>query len=305
MNHALSNTTFVELAGREIPVPADRLYARYRMATDLDAVAADPRVPGTEFFRSLPKTRVESRIGPTLTPNFYYAASIARLVMLAPAKRLRARLPRELAPLEVLPGVGIFSIMLFRYDVCDIDFYTEAATGIAVRPARHAGPGIADLAASLQNDDLHSYVLSLPVNTEIAQIRGHDGYGFPKWVTPIDVDIDERHVAARVTNDQGGTDLAITATTPPQKAHQPLQKVSTGTSYTRIDGDWHATVNQIHTLKSGRALRPRGLDLTLGEGRLSDDVRSVGAQRVLALDVTTSAQIALHMPTPTSVDPRR
>ncbi|MGI5170550.1 hypothetical protein ACQEU3_39995 [Spirillospora sp. CA-253888] len=29
-------------------------------------------------------------------------------------------------------------------------------------------------------------MLSLPVNTEIAQVRGHDGYGFPKRVTGID-----------------------------------------------------------------------------------------------------------------------
>ncbi|MGN7862328.1 acetoacetate decarboxylase family protein [Microbacterium sp. 22303] len=304
MDRTQSDAVPVELGDRTIEVPADGLYARYRMNTDLDAVAKDPRVSGVDFFRPLPKTRVESRVGPTWTPNFYYAASIARLVMLAPTKRLRARLPRELAPLEVLPGLGIFSIMLYRYDVCDIDFYTEAATGIAVRPVRHGGPGIADLASSLQDDHLHSYVLSLPVNTEIAQIRGHDGYGFPKWVTPIDVDIDDRRVSARVSNDTGGADLTFSAPTPAQKTYRPLQKVSTGISYTRIDGDWHATLNQVHTLATGRALRPRGLQLTLGQGRVSDDIRSVGAKRVLALDVTTRAQIALHMPTPTSVDTR-
>lgn len=64
--------------------------------------------------------------------------------------------------------------MFFRYDVCDIDFYTEAAVGVAVRPARHGKLGLADMASSLANDHLHFYVLSLPVSTQIARVRGHD-----------------------------------------------------------------------------------------------------------------------------------
>ena len=110
--------------------------------------------------------------------------------MLARTSAIRRRLPKELAPLEIAPGLGLISVMFFRYDVCDIDFYTEAAVGIAVRPARHGRLGFVDLVAGLGNDHLHSYVLSLPVSTDIARVRGHVGYGFPKWVTDLDVDID-------------------------------------------------------------------------------------------------------------------
>lgn len=296
-------TVAVELGERTVEVPAGGLYDRYRMDTDLDAVAQDPRVPGVDFFCSLPKTRVDSRIGPTWTPNFYYAASTARLVVLAPAKRLRERLPEELSPLEVAPGVGIFSIMVFRYEVADIDFYTEAAAGIAVKPIRHGRLGAVDLAAALKNDHLHSYVLSLPVNTDIAQVRGHDGYGFPKWVTPIDVDITATRISSRVANAAGGTDLELSAPTPRQKQHRPLERVSTLTAYTQIDGDWHATLSQTHTLATGRKTFPRDIRLSLGQGRLSEDIRSVAPTRVLALDATTSAQIALHMPAPISAEP--
>ncbi|WP_051297647.1 acetoacetate decarboxylase family protein [Brevibacterium album] len=296
-------TVAVELGQKTVDVPAGGLYDRYRMDTDLDAVAQDPRVPGMDFFRSLPKTRVDSPIGPTWTPNFYYAASTARLVMLAPTRRLRDRLPRALSPLEVGPGLGIFSIMVFRYDVADIDFYTEAATGIAVKPIRHGGLGAVDLAAALKNDRLHSYVLSLPVNTQIAQVRGRDGYGFPKWVTPIDVGITAARVSSRVANDTGGIDLELSAPTPPQTQRRPLERVSFLTSYTQIDGNWHSTLNQTHALASGRALPPRGARLRLGQGRLSEDIRSVAPKRILALDVTTSAQMALHMPVPISAGP--
>ncbi|MBB3665256.1 hypothetical protein FB384_004209 [Prauserella sediminis] len=294
----------VDLGRKAVEVPAGGLYDRYRMDTDLDAVAEDPRVSDVKFFRGLSKTRVDSPIGPTWTPNFYYAASVARLVMLAPASRLRDRLPRELSPLEVAPGVGIFSIMVFRYDVADIDFYTEAATGIAVKPIRHGGLGAVDLAAALKNDHLHSYVLSLPVNTQIAQVRGHDGYGFPKWVTPIDVDITDARVSSRVANDTGGTDLELSAPTPSQKQHRTLERVSSLTSYTQIEGNWHSTLNQTHVLATGRKSLPRDIKLRLGQGRLSEDIRSVAPKRILALDVTTSAQIALHMPAPISADTR-
>ncbi|MEU4420792.1 acetoacetate decarboxylase family protein [Actinoplanes sp. NPDC024001] len=266
------------------------------MKTDLDVVAADPRVRSVDFFRRLPKTRVDSPVGETLTPNFYYRISTARLTMVAPSRAIRSRLPRELSPLEVAPGLGLVSVMFFRYDVCDIDFYTEAAVGIAVRPARHGGLGFVDTVAALKNEHLHSYVLSLPVSSEIAQVRGHDGYGFPKWVTDLDVQIDAERTTARVADD-----LAFSAATPRQTAHRGGDVVSALTSYTTIDGAWHATFSQTNVLSAGTVRFPRGVNLELGTGRLSDDVRSLKPIRTIQFDVVAEGQLALHMPVPTSV----
>ncbi|MER6169221.1 acetoacetate decarboxylase family protein [Streptomyces violaceorubidus] len=299
-----ARTVEVDLAGRLVAVPEGGLYDRFRMDTDLDEIERDSRVSSVDFFRRMPKSRVNSRIGPTLTPNFYYRISTTRLTMLAPARAIRTRLPRELDPLEIAPGLGIVSVMAFRYDVCDIDFYTEAAVGIAVKPARHGGLGLLDLVTGLKNDSLHSYVLSLPVNTEIAQVRGHDGYGFPKWITELDVDIDTERTSARITNDRGGLDLALSAPTPKQSSRPTGEHVSTLTSYTTIDGAWHSTTSQINMLASGTTRLPRGLDLQLGEGRVSDDLRSLKPIRTIQLDVTTEGQLALHMPVPTSIQDR-
>ncbi|MFB8277939.1 acetoacetate decarboxylase family protein [Nocardia colli] len=298
-------TVEVDLGGRLVTVPEGGLYDRFRMNTDLDEVARDPRVSSVEFFRRMPKTRVDSRIGPTLTPNFYYSIATARLTMLAPTKAIRSRLPEELDPLEIAPGLGVVSVMAFRYDVCDIDFYTEAAVGIAVKPARHSGGlGLFDLVTGLKNDSLHSYVLALPVNTEIAQVRGHDGYGFPKWVTPLEVDIDSERTSVRVSNDQGGLDLALSAPTPKQTARPTGTRVSTLTSYTTIESAWHSTTSQINMLSAGTTRLPRGLDLRLGEGRMSESLRALKPIRTIQLDVTTEGQLALHMPVPTSVQDR-
>ncbi|MFD7480605.1 acetoacetate decarboxylase family protein [Streptomyces sp. NPDC059837] len=298
-------TTKVDLGGRTVRVPKGGLYDRYRMDTDLDAVARDPRVSGVDFFRRLPKAKVDSAIGPTLTPNFYYRISTARLTMLARSRAIRARLPGELAPLEVAPGVGLVSVMFFSYDVCDIDFYTEAAVGIAVKPARHGRFGFFDLVAGLKNEHLDAYVLSLPVSTEIAQVRGHDGYGFPKWVTGLDVDIDAGRTTARVANDEGGTDLSLSAATPAQTVYPSGERVSTLTSYTSINGAWHSTLSQTNVLSSGTALLPRDVQLQVGEGRMADDLRSLRPIRTVQLDVVTEGQLALHMPVPTSVQSRK
>ncbi|MFJ3224459.1 acetoacetate decarboxylase family protein [Streptomyces sp. NPDC086783] len=299
-----TGTVEVDLGGRTVSVPKGGLYDRYRMDTDLDEVARDPRVSGVDFFRRLPKTKVDSAIGTTLTPNFYYAVSTARLTMLAPSRAIRSRLPGELAPLEIAPGVGLVSVMFFRYDVCDIDFYTEAAVGIAVKPARHGRLGIFDLVSGLKNDHLDSYVLSLPVSSDIAQVRGHDGYGFPKWVTGLDVDIDPRRTQARVANDNGGTDLALQATTPRQAVHPSGERVGSLTSYTSINGAWHSTLSQTNVLSAGTTRLPRDVQLQVGDGRMADDLRSLRPTRTLQFDVMTQGQLALHMPVPTSVPSR-
>ncbi|MGW7071805.1 acetoacetate decarboxylase family protein [Streptomyces sp. NPDC054855] len=304
MSTSQQETIEVDLGGRAVAVPKGGLYDRFRMDTDLDEVARDPRVRGVDFFRRLPKTKVDSPIGTTLTPNFYYRISTARLTMLARSRAIRSRLPKELAPLEVAPGLGLVSVMFFRYDVCDIDFYTEAAVGIAVKPARHGKLGFVDLVAGLKNEHLDSYVLSLPVSTQIAQVRGHDGYGFPKWVTALDVDIDSRRTTARVANDSGGTDLSLSVPTPAQNVHRSGERVSSLTSYTTINGAWHSTLSQTNVLSAGTARLPRGVDLQLGKGRMADDVRSLNPMRTVQLDVVTEGQLALHMPVPTSVRSR-
>ncbi|MBB2893099.1 acetoacetate decarboxylase family protein [Flexivirga oryzae] len=293
-------TVEVELGSRKLRVPADGLFARYRMDTDLDVVEADPRVSTVDFFRTLPKTSVESAIGTTRTPNFYYAMSKAQITYLAPTKALRSRLPDGLDPLTVAPGIGLFSVVFFRYDVCDIDFYTEVTVGIAVREVRHGNLPPVDLLSALGNDHLYAYVLSLPVNTEIAQVRGHDGYGFPKWVTDIDVDIDARRATGRVANDAGGTDIALSVATPKQKRVASGTSVSTLTSYTELNGGWNQTLSQTNNLVFGSDLLTGDVGLELGSGRLSDDIRSLKPKRPLRLDVFTECQNALHIPVPVS-----
>jgi hypothetical protein len=83
MSPTHQDTIEVELGDHVVTVPKGVLYDRFRMNTDLDEVAHDPRVSTVDFFRRLPKTKIDSPVGPTLTPNFYYRISTARLTMVA------------------------------------------------------------------------------------------------------------------------------------------------------------------------------------------------------------------------------
>lgn len=68
------------------------------------------------------------------------------------------------------------------------------------------------------------------------------------------------------------------------------------TSYTNYDGGWHGTFNQTNAFAAGSQMFPRDIDLTLGAGRVSDDIRSLKPVRNIMFDVMTSGQLALHMP---------
>lgn len=68
------------------------------------------------------------------------------------------------------------------------------------------------------------------------------------------------------------------------------------TSYTHFNGGWHGTFNQTNAFAAGTKMFPHNIDLRLGEGRVSDDIRSLKPIRNVMFDVMTSGQLALHMP---------
>lgn len=81
----------VEFAGQTVKVPAGGYYDRFRSNPDLDEVARDPAAGNIDFFRSIPKQLVTTRVGPVWTPNFYYRASTVQALFLAPAARAASR----------------------------------------------------------------------------------------------------------------------------------------------------------------------------------------------------------------------
>ena len=290
-------TVNVTLGGREIAVPAGGYFDRYRMNPNLDEVARDPAVSSLEFFRQHPKREAVARFGPTWTPNFYYRVSTIQLLLLAPLARLQAALPSPLQALRVMPRRGLVALNIYRYDVCDNDPYNEAAIAIVVRRPGCKASNAVEMLQSLRLKTNFAHVLALPVTTEIARVRGVEGYGLPKWMTGIELDIGNM-VEGRVGNVDGTPDLVVRAPLPKMRpASQPPQ-VSTLKLVNTIDGAWHETLTQSHSLSSGQTLLPRGVQVVRGSGPMSTLLGQLEASIVIRLEVIREGQIALHLPEP-------
>ena len=190
----LANTspayTEVEFAAQKVRVIKGGYYDRFRSNPDLAAVARDPQAGNTDFFLRFPKQQVPSRVGPTWSPNFYYRASSVQLLFLAPLTRIRRMLPDPLQPLSPVPGHGLVALNFFHYALCDNDPYGEVSVAVVIRRPGARGPHLLELRDSITRDNFHAHVLALPVDTEIARVRGVYDYQLPKWLARIGLDVD-------------------------------------------------------------------------------------------------------------------
>jgi len=181
--------TEVEFGGQKVHVRKGGYYNRFHEHPDLDAVARDPAAENIDFFRRIPKQKVESCVGPVWAPNLYYRSSSVQLLMTAPLNRLRSALPMPLTPFRGLPGHGLVALTFFSYAVCYNDPYDEVSVAVLLsRPGSRLPHGI-ELLRQARRRSFYAHVLALPVTTEIARVRGVSGYQLPKWKTGLNVDL--------------------------------------------------------------------------------------------------------------------
>ena len=290
--------TEVEFGQQKVKVPKDGYYDRFRMNPDLNEVAQDPAAGNIDFFRHIPKKIVESRIGPVWAPNFYYRSANVQLLMLAPIKLIKAKLPAALAPLQPFPGYGLVAVTFFTYSVCDNDPYNEGSIAIVVRQPNARGPHIAELMKSMRQRHFYAHVLALPVDTEIARVRGVYGYQLPKWLTKIDVNISSKEVQAKIFDVNGKLDLSLKTLVPNLKHVASETHINKATMLHVVDGKWHQTEVQSNILSFAQKLFPKNVQLEKNEGPLTTLLNELGASRILRLDVIEDAQVVLNLPTP-------
>ncbi|ENU24094.1 hypothetical protein F993_01410 [Acinetobacter proteolyticus] len=288
--------TEIEFGQQKVKVPKGGYYDRFRMNPDLDIVAQDPAVSNIDFFRKTPKKLVESRVGAVWAPNFYYRSANVQVLMLAPLKQLKKKLPASLEPLQAFPGYGLVALTFFTYSVCDNDPYNEVSIAIVVRKPNAHGSHALELANSIRQRHFYAHVLALPVDTEIARVRGVYGYQLPKWLTEINVDINPIEVNANLTDRTGKMDLSLTASTPNLKQVKSESRISQATMLHLVDGKWHQTQVQSNLLSFGQKLLPRKIKLARHGGPLSQLLDELGASKILRLDVIQDAQVILHLP---------
>lgn len=289
--------TEVEFGQQKVKVPKGGYYDRFRMNPDLDKVAQDPAAGNINFFRHIPKKIVESRVGSVWAPNFYYHSANVQLLMLAPIKQIKAKLPAALTPLQLFPGYGLVAVTFFTYSVCDNDPYNEVSIAIVVRKPNARGPHIAELMKSMRQRHFYAHVLALPVDTEIARVRGVYGYQLPKWLTQIDVEINSKEVQAHIFDINGKLDLSLKTAVPTLKRVDSETHINKATMLHVVDGKWHQTEVQSNILSFAKKLFPKEVRLVKNEGPLTKLLNELGASKILRLDVIEDAQVVLNLPT--------
>ncbi len=174
------------------------------------------------------------------------------------------------------PGKALVALAVCRYDDTDLDTYHEVAVSFVVRPHdadRSAGP-----AARLReffSGGIGAYIHRLPVDQEFTCAAGRDIWGYPKWVTTIDIDEsapgagrgsgtsvrlvdDGRHVLTLTV--ERGWGLRLPDQAPP--------------SYSFADGVLRRTEWEMTT--EGGTGRVGGATLVLGDHPMADELRSLG-----------------------------
>ncbi len=176
------------LAGREVSVAAGGLYDRYESNPPLSVIAAEAPNIDLSWFKELKKTKVDMGFE-SYSPNFYYKNNRVTAVFTADIDRLRALMPakvlEEVQPLQVWPGRGLVASTAYTYEYCDNDSYNEIALSIITNKPGRSNLGPVTLIGQSMSKDFWGYVLKLPVNTELAEVRGVVGYNLPKWLTDI------------------------------------------------------------------------------------------------------------------------
>ena len=117
------------------------------------------------------------------------------LVPAAAAQRIVG--PTGLEVTGPVPGRALMALAVCRYDDTDLDPYHEVAVSFVVRPhdaPRRASP--AQRTREFSAGAIGAYIHRLPVDQEFTCAAGRDIWGFPKWVTSIDIDEPARRAGA-------------------------------------------------------------------------------------------------------------
>jgi hypothetical protein len=297
----LTETTTIDIAGHPVPVVKGGLYDRFRSNPPLSVIAAE--VPGVDlsWFKGLEKHKVD--IGfESYSPNFYYQNSRVTAIYTADLDRLRALMPPEILttvqPLQVWPGRGLIAFTAYTYEHCDNDAYNEVAVSIITNKPGKANLGPLTLIGQSMSEDFWGYVLKLPVNTELARVRGVVGYNLPKWLTGIDRKENGQSVIYEISDSQTGKpDVSFTA--------KKLDKLSRNedivtSSFTNLDHQGQLAYGYAvsRQLSHGSSRDADAAMLTLGDGSLSNYLRDLKLGKMLKYEYVPEFQSALYAPKP-------
>jgi hypothetical protein len=294
-------STTIDIAGHPVPVMKGGLYDRYRSNPPLSVVEAEAPDVDMSWFKQLQKERVD--IGfESYSPNFYYKNSRVTAIFTADLDQLKSLMPAEVLaqvqPLQIWPGRGLVALTAYSYRYCDNDSYNEIGLSVVTSKPGSSSFGPFTLLGQSVSNDFWGYVLKLPVNTELARVRGVVGYNLPKWLTDIRYEETGNSVVVEIFDAQT-RQLDVTLET--RKLDELSGKESmVRNSFTNIDQKGRLTTGYAVSRQLSHASSTSAASVRLGltEGSLSTYIKALKLGKLVKYEYVPEFQSALYSPKP-------
>lgn len=291
----------IELAGQEVPVVKGGLYDRFRSNPPLSVIAQEAPDVDLSWFKQLKKEKVD--IGfESWSPNFYYKNSRVTAIFTADLETLKSLMPASVLatvqPLQVWPGRGLVALTAYTYNYCDNDSYNEIGLSVVTQRPGATSFGPFTLLSQSWSNDFWGYVLKLPVDTELARVRGVVGYNLPKWLTEIRYRETEKSVVVEVFD---STTKKLDFTLETQRLPDLSAKETLVTnSFTNIDQKGQLTTGYSvsRQLSHASSSDAEAVKLTLTDGSLSAYILALKLGKMLKYEYVPEFQAALYAPKP-------
>lgn len=292
------NQTIIDLAGHQVPVVKDGLYDRFRSNPPLSVIEKEAPEIDLSWFKTIQKQKKEVGFT-TYSPNFYYSNSSITAIYTADMKTLKKLIPKEVRdvvkPISITPGRGLIAITAYAYHYCDNDSYNELSISIVTTKPNSGNWGVFSLMGELKNKNLWGYVLKLPVDTELARVRGVVGYNLPKWLIPIDYNNTGNSMIFSFYDQSGKIDFSIRG----KKLDIAETKPDiTRSNFINLDTKGKLThgFTDVRALKKASSKKKEDVQLSLTDGPLSAFIKSLDLGKLMRYDYQPEFQAALYIP---------
>lgn len=292
------NQVMIDLAGHQVPVLKGGLYDRFRSNPPLSVIATERPDIDLSWFKTIQKEKKEVGFT-TYSPNFYYSNSSITATYTADMKVVKKLIPEEVKdlvkPVSITPGRGLVAVTAYRYHYCDNDSYNELSISIVTTAPGKRNWGVFSLLGEIEKKSLWGYVLKLPVNTELARVRGIVGYNLPKWFIRIDYDSSGNNIAFRLYDEAGNLDFTISGKKLDIAESEPD---ITRSNFINLDkeGQLMHGFTDVRGIKKASSKKNEDLKLELTNGPLSTFLQSLGLGNMVRYDYQPEFQAALYTP---------
>lgn len=294
------NNAIIELGGHDVPVLEGGLFDRFRSNPPLSVVQEERPTLDVSWFETLEKEKKDVGFI-TYSPNFYYSNSSISAIYTADMSRIEELIPADVRdmvqPISFAPGKGLIAITSYAYHYCDNDTYNELSISIVTTKPNQSNWGLVSLMGELNDKSLWGYVLKLPVDTELARVRGVVGYNLPKWLIPIDYEAEGDDVAFTYYDERGNIDFSMTGRKLDVAEAEPeISRLN----FVNLDTNGQLThgYSDVRAIEKASSSDADDIRLGLSDGPLSTYIMSLGLEKLVRYDYQPEFQAALYTPEP-------